>query len=361
MNVLSLNGGSSSLKFAAYSAQALEPVLLVTGMAPAGGNAGAALDRVLAEIVAQGPPAAVGHRIVFGGRHYTEPTLADPGVLSELEKLGAIEPLHLRAELDLVHAVERRFPGMPQVLCFDTAFHRQAPLISRRLPLPDELDPLLERYGFHGLSYEYVSSQLGADSGRTIIAHLGSGASLCALEGQKPLDTTMGFSVLGGLMMATRPGDLDPGIVLQLLQADGYNADKLAELFYRRSGLRGVSGWTGGIRELLAAAEEDERARNAVELFIYQLVKHLGSMAATLRGLDTLVFTGGIGEHAPSVRAAVCESLRFLGVRLDPHANASNARTISSSESRVAVMVIPTDENIMIARHTLAVLSRSNQ
>jgi len=265
--------------------------------------------------------------------------------------------LHLRAELDLLCAARRRFPGVAQVLAFDTAFHARAPEIAKRLPLPRDLDPLLSRYGFHGLSYEYVVSQLGGDRGRTIVAHLGSGASLCALRDGLPLDTTMGFSALGGLMMATRPGDLDPGAILRLLD-DGYDAPRLTDLLYRRCGLLGVSGRSADMRELLDASATDAAARDAVELFVYQLVKHLGSMVAVLGGIDRLVFTGGIGERAPAIRGAVAAAFAFLGVRLDDAANRGDAREISSPESAVQVLVLPTDENLVIARHALALLTR---
>jgi len=362
MEILCLNGGSSSLKFGAYRINAadVEPVCIAAGTAPAADNADALLDQVLMQVQAheQGSFAAVGHRIVFGGSNYAQPTVFAEGVLRDLEALVPIEPLHLRAELDLVYAVKRRLQSLPQVLCFDTAFHRRSPDIAKRLPLPPDIDPLIQRYGFHGLSYEYVSSQLGDDSGRTVIAHLGSGASLCALQDLAPIDTTMGFSALGGLMMGTRPGDLDPGIFLRLLGADGYGFERLSDLFYHRSGLRGVSGSTPDMRTLIADSASDARAREAVELFVYQLVKHLGAMIGVLGGLKTLVFTGGIGEHAPSVRVAACKPFDYLGLRLDEEANERDARVISRPESSVSVEVIPTDENLMIARHTLGVLKK---
>jgi acetate kinase len=361
MKVLCLDGGSSSLKFAAYRAGAAgaAPVRIVTGTGSAIGDADAALERVLEQIEPDDKfLAGVGHRIVFGGPRYAEPARAEDGVLHDLEALVAIEPLHLRAELDLVYAVKRRLPAIPQVLCFDTAFHRAAPSISRRLPLPGHLDPLIERYGFHGLSYEYISSQLGNDSGLTVVAHLGSGASLCALHDRAPVDTTMGFSASGGLMMGTRPGDLDPGIVLRLLGADAYDLERLTDLFYHRSGLLGVSGSTSDMKTLIEKSASDGRAREAVELFVYQLTKHLGAMVAVLGGLETLVFTGGIGEHAPSIRAAVCKAFGYLGVRLDEEANLHDADVISHRGSGATVMVIPTDENLVIAQHTLALLEK---
>jgi acetate kinase len=230
----------------------------------------------------------------------------------------------------------RALPQASNVLCFDTAFHRRSPAIAHRLPLPNDLDPLLQRYGFHGLSYEYVASQLPANSGRTVIAHLGSGASLCAIRDGEPIDTTMGFTALGGLMMGTRPGDLDPGVMLRLLGNDRYDVEQLTDLLYHRSGLLGVSGSSADMRTLIEAANTNAAAREAVDLFVYQLIKQLGAMTAVLGGLDTLVFTGGIGEHAAPIRERVSAALAYLG--------------------DVATLVIPTDENLMIARHTLRVL-----
>lgn len=359
MVILCLDGGSSSLKYAAYRTGSRgEPLeRAASGEAPPSADAGAALESVLAEVGARGgAPAAVGHRIVFGGPHYVEPVRADDGVLRDLESLVAIEPLHLRAELDLVYAAQRRLPDAAQVLCFDTAFHRRAPAISRALPLPRDRDPLIERYGFHGLSYEYIATQLRSDSGRAVVAHLGSGASLCAMRDRAPVDTTMGFSTLGGLMMGTRPGDLDPGIVLQLLDNDKYDKEGLSDLFYHRSGLLGVSGETADMKTLMERSPADARAQEAIELFVYQLRKHVGSMIAVLGGLETLVFTGGIGEHAPAIRAAVGEGLAFLGLRMDEERNRRNDRVISQGDSLVTAMVIPTDENLMIARHTLSLI-----
>ncbi|HVN68255.1 MAG TPA: hypothetical protein VMU38_01180 [Candidatus Binatia bacterium] len=361
MKLLCLDAGSSSLKFAVYrAARDGTPARLTSGSFPATADAESALDRILESLdgEAGAPFAAIGHRIVFGGPRYQRPVLADDAVVRELEGLVGIEPLHLRAELDLLAAVRRRFPGAASVLAFDTAFHARAPAIAKRLPLPGDLDPLLMRYGFHGLSYEYVVSQLGDDRGRTVVAHLGSGASLCALRDGAPVDTTMGFSALGGLMMATRPGDLDPGAILRLLD-DGYDATRLTDLLYRRSGLLGVSGRTAEMRELLETQAADPAARDAVELFVYQLVKHLGSMVAVLGGLDRLVFTGGIGERAPAIRNAVASAFQFLGVRLDDEANRASERTVSCPESAVRVLVVPTDENLVIARHAIALVSAS--
>ena len=352
--VLCLDGGSSSLKFALYSADERgELVRLMAGELPAGNTARETFANVLSTIAPEHEAgvAAVAHRIVFGGSRYTATVIADDATLRELETLVPIEPLHLRAELDLVHEARHRLRGTVQVLCFDTAFHQRMPAIAKRLPLPRDLDPLIARYGFHGLSYEYVVSVLPRDCGRTIVAHLGSGASLCALRDGVPVDTTMGFSALGGLMMATRPGDLDPGILLRLLAA-GYDLSRLTRLLYHESGLRGVSGISADMRSLLANRQAPA-AREAVDLFVYQLVKHLGAMIAVLGGLDTLVFTGGIGEHAPTIRAAACGAFEYMGLRLDDGANARNAGRISTEESGVAVLVVPTDENLVLARHAM--------
>ncbi|MBV8197095.1 MAG: acetate/propionate family kinase, partial [Candidatus Eremiobacteraeota bacterium] len=356
--IVCLNGGSSSLKYAIYRVEAGSeaPLAIATGVLPASGDADAVVEAVFAKVLKGAEPAAVGHRIVFGGPGHSDPVRANDPVLRGLEEFVDVEPLHLRAELDLVYAVGRHYPSLLQVLCFDTAFHRRSPAIAHRLPLPGDLDPIVARYGFHGLSYEYVSSQLRDRSGLTVIGHLGSGASLCALRDREPIDTTMGFSALGGLMMGTRPGDLDPGIALWLLRHDGYDLERLSDLLYHRSGLLGVSGITADMKTLMKSATSDRRACEAVELFIYQLRKNLGAMIAVLGGLDTLVFTGGIGEQAAPIRAKACAGFEFLGIRLDEAANQRNERVISQAGSPVVVEVIPTDENLAIARHVTALM-----
>lgn len=359
MDLLCIDAGSSSLKYAAYRFASDQLTRLFEGIEPPTGDAAGDLARAIAKVKPHVSDAlgAVGHRIVFGGPQYEAPVRADDAVLRDLEGLVAVEPLHLRTELDIVYAATKFVPGVPQVLCFDTAFHRRSPAIAKRLPLPANIDPLLTRYGFHGLSYEYIASEVGAQAKRTVVAHLGSGASLCALDAGRPLDTTMGFSALGGLMMGTRPGDLDPGIIVRLLDAGRFDAARLSRLLYHESGLLGVSGTTSDMATLLSAANTDSRAAGAIELFVYQLIKHLGAMVAVLGGLNTLVFTGGIGEHAPAIRAAVCERLAYLGLHLDAAANESNQRVISTPQSAVTALVIPTDENLMIARHTLRLLA----
>jgi acetate kinase len=381
LHILCLDAGSSSLRFSIYDVEDARCEVQLsgeaTGFRQSSGDfrvtlanqdiiheraemeqaweVNAALERLWKVLKAtlKSPLSAAGHRIVFGGAHYSSPTRVTAKILEELGALMPLDPLHLPDELGLVDAVSQRFTNLPQVLCFDTAFHRAMPTIAKMLPFPRDLDPKLERYGFHGLSYEYVVWKLGeAVRGRVIAAHLGNGASVCAIKDGRPIDTSMGFSPLSGLMMGTRPGDIDPGIVLYLLEERGYDADKLAELFVHRSGLLGLSQTSASMEILLKLYATDSRAREAVDLFIYDLVKQLGAMIAVLGGINTLVFTGGIGEHASVVRAKACEALSYLGLALDDEANASNAAIISRPDSSVKVQIVNTDENLMIARHT---------
>ncbi|MEW6637155.1 MAG: acetate/propionate family kinase [Actinomycetota bacterium] len=300
---------------------------------------------------------AVGHRVVHGGARFSGPALLDGEALGEIEALQEIAPLHNGPALAAVRAVREALgPGMPQVAAFDTAFHRKMPRVARLFALPRHLaDEGIVRYGFHGLSYEYVMEELRhldpeAAAGRVVVAHLGNGASMAAVKEGVGVDTTMGFTPAGGIVMGTRPGDLDPGVLLHLLRS--MDPDDLGDLVNRESGLLGVSGTSADMRDLLEREADDPRAAEAVELFCYVAKKSLGSLAAALGGLDALVFTGGIGEHAPAVRWRICEGLGFLGVRLDPERNAQNAPVVSHEGSPVAVRVIPTDEDLMIARHT---------
>ena len=354
MDVLCLDGGSSSLKFARFRRDGeAAPRRLVA-------DSRAARSTTLAELWQHDgrPPDAVAHRIVFGGERYVAPVIADDAVLADLERLVEIDPLHLRDELDLVYAARTCGRSVPNVLCFDTAFHQRMPDIAKRLPLPPDVDPSLRRYGFHGLSYEYVVETLGAAlQGRAIVAHLGSGASLCAMRDGAPVDTTMGYSALGGLMMGTRAGDLDPGVVLRLMRLGYDDAASLADFLYRRCGLAGVSGTDGDEKALEAAAQDDRRAREALDLFCYQLLKSAGAMIAALGGLDALVFTGGIGEHSATIRSCLCRALRYAGVVLDETANSRNRDVISSSQSAVRIRVVSTDENAVMARHAYALLT----
>ena len=299
-------------------------------------------------------PAAAGHRLVHGGQDYTTPALVDPPLLETLRGLSAFAPLHLPAELQVIEAVARRFPDLPQVACFDTAFHRRMPEIAQRLPLPRGLwDEGIRRFGFHGLSYEYILYSLGeAASGRMIIAHLGNGASMAAVRDGMPLDTTMGFTPTGGFMMGTRSGDLDPGVLLFLMAEKGYTTALVDQLVNRQSGLLGVSLISPDMKTLLERREYAPPADQAVRMFCYHLRKHIGSLAAVLEGVETLVFTGGIGEHAGPVRWETCQGLRHLGIHLDPEKNRDNAEIISMPSSPCTVRVIHTNEELLIARHT---------
>ncbi len=302
---------------------------------------------------------AIGHRLVHGGLVFTAPELVTPALERGLAALVTLDPDHLPAELAAIRATGRAFADTIQVACFDTAFHRDLPTVARMLPLTRALyDEGVVRFGFHGLSYEYILGALeniAAARGRVVIAHLGAGASMAAVRDGRCVDTTMGFTPAGGLMMATRSGDLDPGVLIHLLRDKGYSPDELDALVNRKAGLLGISGTTGDMAALVRAAPDDARAAEAVALFCYTARKQLAAMAAALGGLETLVFTAGIGERAPTVRQAICDGLGFLGIRLDPAANAGNAPVISAAESRVAVRVIPTNEEIVIARATDAV------
>jgi acetate kinase len=381
--ILCLNGGSSSVKFALYRVGDGEETLLARGAVE---RLGLADGRVWARDAGNGvladhrgdfrdhrsavqeifraldehhlpAPAAVGHRLVHGGPEYSSPRAVDAALLAALRRLIPFAPLHLPSEIGIIQAVSERFPGLAQVACFDTAFHRGMPELAQRLALPRALwDEGLRRYGFHGLSYEYVVATLGpAARGRTIIAHLGNGASLAAVRDGRPLDTTMGLTPTGGVIMGTRSGDLDPGVLLHLMREKAYGADRLQRLVDQEAGLLGVSGLSSDMQTLLAERTRDPRAAQAVEMFCYAVRKAIGALAAALGGLDTLVFTGGIGERAAAVRWEICQGLEYLGIRLEPRPNAADAEIVSASGSRCAVRVIPTNEDLMIARHTRAV------
>jgi acetate kinase len=305
---------------------------------------------------------AVGHRVVHGGASYVAPALVDETVMSGLRALVPLAPLHQPHNLHAIDALAMLHPSLPQVACFDTAFHATQPAIATMFALPHALtEEGIRRYGFHGLSYEYIASRLtevlGPDTarGRVVVAHLGAGASLCAMLGGKSIATTMGFTALDGLVMGSRTGTIDPGVILYLLDERKMSAADVSDLLYRRSGLLGVSGISDDMRALLAS--HDPRARTAVDLFVYRIVRELGSLAAALGGLDALIFTAGIGEHAPEIRRRVCEGARWLGIELDEAANARG--DICISQSRVSVWVAPTDEDLMIARHTTACLKGS--
>ncbi len=305
---------------------------------------------------------AVGHRVVHGGTLFLAPVLVDSQVINQLESLVPLAPLHQPHNLAAIRSIATINPNIPQIACFDTAFHRTQPPIAQAFALPRDLtDQGIKRYGFHGLSYEYIASILPdyvdyrAD-GRVIVAHLGNGASMCALQGRKSLATTMGFTALDGLPMGTRCGSIDPGVILYLLSELHMDAPGITDLLYHRSGLLGVSGQSSDMRELLTS--NSPRAAEAVDLFVYHIQRELGSLAAALGGLDVLVFTAGIGEHAAPIRARVCQDLQWLGVQFDETANRSGGPKISSDSSAVSVWVIPTDEDLMIARHTSNVIHR---
>lgn len=302
---------------------------------------------------------AAGHRVVHGGLRFVQPVRVDADVLAGLRELVALAPLHQPHNIAAIEAIARLYPGMPQVVCFDTAFHHGQPAVATTLALPQAFtDAGVRRYGFHGLSYEFIASQLPsvltqAERRRVVVAHLGSGASMCALLDGRSIATTMGFSALDGLVMGTRPGALDAGVILYLLDR-GMSSTAIGDLLWKRSGLLGVSGISGDIQELLAHSEAS--AARAIELFVYRIVRELGSLAAALGGLDALVFTAGIGEHASQIRTAVCDAATWLGIAIDEAANQANVRWISTAASRVAVLVVPTDEEAIVARHTVTAL-----
>jgi acetate kinase len=306
--------------------------------------------------------AGIGHRIVHGGLAYAEPVLIDARVIADLEALVPLAPLHQPHNIAAVRAIAANAPNVPQVGCFDTAFHRQQPAVAQEFALPRALTAKgIRRYGFHGLSYEYILSAMLAvapdrANGRLVVAHLGSGASMCAINAGRSVATTMTFTAVDGLPMGTRTGALDPAVVLYLLQHEGMDAHAIERLIYSQSGLLGVSGISSDMRKLLASQEPS--AREAVDLFVYRIGRELGSLAAALRGLDAVVFTAGIGENAAEIRARVCRDAHWLGIVLDEDANARHQTRISRVDSPVSVFVVPTDENLMIARHTRDMLDR---
>ncbi|RDI97070.1 acetate/propionate family kinase [Dyella solisilvae] len=303
---------------------------------------------------------AVGHRVVHGGQHFTSAVLATPAVVDELDKLSPLAPLHQPHNLAPIRIIHRRRPELPQVACFDTAFHRNQPEVAQAYALPASITDLgVRRYGFHGLSYEYIASVLAdyspvAAAGRTVVAHLGNGASMCAMVGGRSVASTMGFTAVDGLPMGTRCGNLDPGVILYLIDALGMDTRGVADLIYRQSGLLGVSGVSSDMRELLHS--DDANARAAVDLFVYRIARELGSLVAAMGGIDALVFTAGIGENASAVRKRVASLVGWCGLDLDDVANEAGGPCISKPGSRVGGWVIPTDEESMIARQTMALM-----
>ncbi len=302
----------------------------------------------------------VGHRVVHGGARFNGPTILNRRVLAELQELVPLAPLHQPYNLAAIEAAFERLPDVPQVACFDTSFHRGQSEVAELVPLPRDLRQAgLQRYGFHGLSYEYIASILPQAAphiatGRVIVAHLGSGASLCALKNGKSVDSTLGFTALDGLCMGTRPGALDPGVVLHLFQGLKLSVKEVETLLYKKSGLLGISGISNDMRDLLGRPEPE--ARLAVDYFVYRVAKEIGALAAVLGGIDGLVFTAGIGENSAEIRRRICDACAWLGVEFDESANEMRGPEISTSRSKVSVWIIPTNEELMIARHTGALL-----
>jgi len=387
--LLTINGGSSSLKFAVFrvarppvrlSAGRIERIGLpgptLTATDPATGKTvrrpidapdHASCVPVLIELLGEsghaGALRAIGHRVVHGGRRYTAPERVTREMLDELGRLSEFDPEHLPAEIGLIEAFAARDGGLPQVACFDTAFHHAMPRVARLLPLPRRYDAQgVQRYGFHGLSYAFLMKELGrrlgpaAARGRVIMAHLGNGASLAAVRDGQPMDTTMGFTPTAGVVMSTRSGDLDPGLVAYLARTDGMTPERFHRMVNAQSGLLGVSETSPDVRDLLEREATDVRAAEALGLFCYHVKKWIGALAAVLGGLDTLVFAGGIGENAPVIRARVCDGLGFLGIALDGTRNGRNDTVISAEGGRVTVCVLGTDEEREIAEAVCTVL-----
>ncbi|WP_369413569.1 acetate/propionate family kinase [Caldovatus aquaticus] len=393
--ILVLNAGSSSIKFELFEATAGGPVSRYAGQVEGigtgaphftargadgavladrrwaeGGEGGAPADHAsaLGAVIAwlEGLPAprpaiaAVGHRVVHGGPDLAAPVVVDAAVLARLRALVPLAPLHQPHNLAGIEAAAARFPGVPQVACFDTAFHRSHPWEADTFALPPEFHARgIRRYGFHGLSYEYIARRIAREDpalgqGRLVVAHLGNGASLCAIRAGRSVESTMGFTALDGLPMGTRCGQIDPGVLLHLMAAEGWDAARLAHLLYHESGLKGMSGLSQDVR-VLEASGRPEAAR-ALSYFCWRARREIGAMAAVLGGMDALVFTAGIGENAAGVRARICEGLEFLGVTLDPARNAAHAPEISAPGARVRVLVRATDEERMIAEHVMETL-----
>jgi acetate kinase len=388
-HILTINGGSSSIKFALFEAcDSLrrileggieriglpEATLRVKGLNPADNfsRSATAPDHTVAvgalmdwieERGGRDALTAVGHRVVHGGPKYSKPERITAEMVEELLQLSAFDPEHLPEEIQLTKAFHRRFPDLPQVACFDTAFHHDLPRVARLLPIPRRFEAQgVRRYGFHGLSYAFLMGELArlagteAAQGRVILAHLGNGASLAAVRGGKSVDTSMSFTPTAGVPMSTRSGDLDPGLVWYLARTEHLDAKRFNEMVNFQSGLLGVSETSSDMRDLLDHETQDVRAAEAVALFCYQVKKWIGAFAAALGGLDTLVFAGGIGENAPIVRARICDGLGFLGIELEEKRNLANEGVISAETSRIPVRVIPTDEERMIAEMVCYVL-----
>jgi acetate kinase len=386
--ILTINGGSSSIKFALFEAGESPRQILAGGIERIGlpdaslrvkglnqadnfsrlvkaSNHTVAVGALMDWIEERGVDAltAVGHRVVHGGPRYSQPERITPEMVEELRRLVPFDPDHLPEEILLTEAFHRRFPDLPQVACFDTAFHHDLPRVAQQLPIPRRYEAQgVRRYGFHGLSYAFLIGELARQAGaevahgKVILAHLGNGASLAAVRDGKPVDTSMGFTPTAGVPMSTRSGDLDPGLVWYLARTEKMSAKQFNAMVNFESGLLGVSETSSDMRDLLDREAHDVRAAEAVAIFCYQIKKWIGSFAAALGGLDTLVFAGGVGENAPIIRARICDGLDFLGIELDEKRNAANAGVISSETSRNGVRVIRTDEEWVIARIVCRVL-----
>ena len=387
--ILVINSGSSSLKFSVYEVGGTSDlVLLLKGQVDGIGtrprlraldadggslvdqtfpvgeipDVGDATERVGAWLLQRFPgavPVAVGHRVAHGGPDYPAPVAVDDDILAALERLVPLAPMHQPHNLRPIRTIQERFPGTLQVACFDTGFHRGHPEVADRFAIPEALyREGVRRYGFHGLSYEYIARALPRVApeiaqGAVVVAHLGSGASMCAIQGGRSVDSTMAFTGLDGLPMGTRSGQIDPGVLLYLVSEKGYGAKELERFLYHESGLRGLSGVSNDVRDLLAS--EDPGARLALDYFVYRVARELGALAAAMEGIDALILTAGIGENSPEMRARICRRAAWLGLRLDESANRAGGPRISTPDSRVSAWVIPTDEERMIAEHTLAV------
>jgi acetate kinase len=388
--ILTINGGSSSIKFAVFEANKLlrrvleggieriglpDATLRIKGvfetdsvsrlaMAPNHAAAAGVLMDCIETRGGRDAIIAVGHRVVHGGQKYTKPQRITPEMIKGLHGLSSFDPEHLPEEILLIEAVNRRFSGVPQVACFDTAFHHDLPRIAQILPIPRRYEAKgVRRYGFHGLSYAFLMGELGrldgseGARGRVILAHLGNGASLAAVHDGKPIDTSMSFTPAAGLPMGSRSGDIDPGLVSYLAHTEQMSAEQFGTMTNFQSGLLGISETSSDMRELLALEAQDARAAEAIGLFCYQVKKWIGAFAAALGGIDTLVFAGGIGENAPAVRARICDGMRFLGIELNQKRNSGTEPLISADAGRVKVRVIHTDEELVIARSVRRVLN----
>jgi acetate kinase len=386
---LVLNAGSSSLKFCVYrkpeaenwrleSRGQIEGIGTKARLTVKNAEGATTTDQKVDETVRDGRQAlnavadllrsnysgarllGVGHRVVHGGPRHAQPVIVNAQVLAELRQLIPLAPLHQPYNLAAIEAVADRLPDVPQVACFDTAFHRGQPAVAELVALPRDICKSgIQRYGFHGLSYEYIASVLPQVApeiarGRVIVAHLGSGASLCAMKDGKSIDSTLGFTALDGLCMGTRPGSVDPGVILYLFQGLNMSPKQVEEILYKKSGLLGISGISNDMRDLLSSQEPP--ARLAVDYFVYRVSKEIGALTAVLGGVDGLVFTAGIGENSAEVRRRICESAAWLGIELDAEANARRDARISRPGTKVSAWVIPTNEELMIARHTARLL-----